>query len=462
MRLTLWKKIKDRLSTPAVAEFFRDFKWYDYLVVALLAVFCLLFFFPTTDLWNTGQSSFAYLNGHILDFYEVNKKIFGGSDYYPCLYLLFAVWNIPLHLMGVTQITYDSHLLMTYEKLLPAVFLFATAVPVYRITRALGRSIRTSAYAVFLFLTSSTMFIATLCWGMYDTLLVFFITWGVYFFLRERSKLDMWLAMILMGLAFAMKAYSALVLFPLLLYRYKNLLRIAGYSLVSVLPVAVSRLVYAGSSAFAGEASDASNFTHRLFSPFFGNGNFKVSFFCLFYALLCLVAYGTEYDTGEGGRIKSLYLILPACATFYCFVAWNPQWFTLIVPFLAVTTALSAKKFTYLAYDAALGVLYCLHVMSHWKQFGFDLIENSYFARFYHFQPGLLEKANVAIGRLPIIYTSAVVALVLVHCLFKNPFKFPGQYEGEPVIGQRDRLYVYLRFLTGVGFYVFGMYILVM
>ena len=55
------------------------------------------------DLIHTALSSYAYLQGHIADFYEYNKLYLGGNDYLPTLYIIFALWNTQLHLLGLSS-----------------------------------------------------------------------------------------------------------------------------------------------------------------------------------------------------------------------------------------------------------------------------------------------------------------------------------------------------------------------
>lgn len=438
-------------------EFFHDFKWWDYLILALIFAFCIGFIYPTGDLWNTGYSSLAYLQGHFSDFYDYNAKIFGGSDYYPFLYLLFAVWNIPLKLMGIRYFDYSSNWVMIYEKVFPSLMQLLTAIPVYLIVRKLGHNIRVAVYAAFLFVTSSTMLIATMCWGMYDIVFVFFITFGFYFFIRDAYKADMLISMLVFGLGIATKAYSAILLLPLLAYRFKNIFKMGGYGLISLLPILFSRFIYRNSPAFTKEAANASDFSIRLFTPFLDYDYFKISLFCLAYIVLCLVLYSVRYDREH--PIKLLYVTILAGTVFYSLVCWNPQWLTLIMPFLAILTAVSTKRATYILYDMALGVFYILHSMSLWPQFSGNLISVSIWGKYLRSDPSAVYITRVFPTKYAIVYTSAVVALLIAHCIVKNPFRDALQYEGDITVTSRDKLYYYARLLLPVGFYVGSMFL---
>ena len=71
------------------------------IILSLITIVICFLFFLQRDLIHTALSSYAYLQGHITDFYEYNKLYLGGNDYLPTLYLIFALWNIPLHLLGL-------------------------------------------------------------------------------------------------------------------------------------------------------------------------------------------------------------------------------------------------------------------------------------------------------------------------------------------------------------------------
>lgn len=453
---TSFKHEKQKLHSDwKQPEFLKYIKWYDYAILGVVSAFCIVFFNPTEDLWHTGLSSMAYLKGHILDFYDYNLPRMGGNDYYPFLYVVFAIWNIPLRLSGADTIVLNSHYELTYEKLLPSLFMLLTSIPVYLIIRKLGKSVRTSMFGVFIFLTSAPMFVATICWGMYDTILVFFVTFGVYFFIREKCRWDMAVSMLLFGLSFATKPYALVIFIPLLAYRFKKLYAAAGYGFLSLVPYILCRLIYMKSKAFAGQAEDSTHFILRFFVVNIDNSCFKIPVYFLLFFLLTMVAYGIEYDVKN--KIKALYILLPAAAIFYTFVLWHPQWITLIIPFLAITTAVSSKKAIYMALDIALGISYALHTIELWPQFDIALITSSFFSRFLKcsYSPFFLFKyfPTKYVG----VYSSAVLAVLFANCILKNPFRNGSQYGNAVEISGKDRLYAYLRFIFGVGFYVGSM-----
>lgn len=80
-----------------IREVTKDFSVIDWVILGLLVSVCFVCY-QHPDIWHTGGSSIAYLNGHILDFYDYNLQKVGGNAYLPTTYLIFAIWNIPVRL----------------------------------------------------------------------------------------------------------------------------------------------------------------------------------------------------------------------------------------------------------------------------------------------------------------------------------------------------------------------------
>ena len=79
--------------------------------------------------------------GHILDFYEWNvEKADMYASYMPSTYILFAIWNIPVKLLGILNEPKleVSYWLMMYYKLLPTLFYLGSSVLIYKIIKELS------------------------------------------------------------------------------------------------------------------------------------------------------------------------------------------------------------------------------------------------------------------------------------------------------------------------------------
>ena len=135
-----------------------------WIVFGVCAVLCYLFF-CYQDILATAQHAYSYLDGRIIDFYSASNEMDGnayGANYLPTTFILFAVWNLPLKLFGAAPaFACDWSLgFVMWNKLLPTLFLFGSAVLMYRLaldrlhfgrTKALlaGTALLLSPYAFF-------------------------------------------------------------------------------------------------------------------------------------------------------------------------------------------------------------------------------------------------------------------------------------------------------------------------
>jgi len=100
----------------------------DLLAFFLVLAFCFILF-QHGDLFYTSSSSYAYLHGHIFNFYDYNKTAVGRDDYLPLIYVIFAAWNMPLKLLGLMHDvasagTYLTIVELVWTKLLLVAFYF--------------------------------------------------------------------------------------------------------------------------------------------------------------------------------------------------------------------------------------------------------------------------------------------------------------------------------------------------
>ena len=68
---------------------------------SILAILCFVSFQYSYDLSHTIACTYALLNGHIKDFYDFCMEQYQEINYMPTTYLVFAIWNLPLKILGV-------------------------------------------------------------------------------------------------------------------------------------------------------------------------------------------------------------------------------------------------------------------------------------------------------------------------------------------------------------------------
>ena len=109
-------------------------RWWDYLILAALMLFCFLSY-EMRDLLHTAGCSYGFLDGHILDFYDYlaaqgiaeDGTVGLHASYLPTVYVIFALWNLPMKIFGIVPRA-TAQLSMTavmWAKILPCLAYFA-------------------------------------------------------------------------------------------------------------------------------------------------------------------------------------------------------------------------------------------------------------------------------------------------------------------------------------------------
>ena len=163
-------------------------RWFDWAVFILLALGCHLLF-QQADIRHTGGAGIAYLNGHILDFYSYNAERIGGCAYMPTTYILFAVWDIPLKLLGLVQEpTMDVGFWVTFwYTLLPIGMYAGTAFLMFKLARLVGFSVGKARIASYACATAPIGFYSQFLFGQYDSITMFFVMLGVYYYFKKNK-----------------------------------------------------------------------------------------------------------------------------------------------------------------------------------------------------------------------------------------------------------------------------------
>ena len=99
--------MREKKKTVGFFETWKELCFWDYLIFLILAGICFLSF-QQNDLLHTAGCSYGYLNGHILDFYDYCGEFEIHPSYMPSMYLLFAIWNIPMRILGIVTVPTEN------------------------------------------------------------------------------------------------------------------------------------------------------------------------------------------------------------------------------------------------------------------------------------------------------------------------------------------------------------------
>src|SRR6185503_5459067 len=200
----------------------------------------------------TSSTSYAYLNGHIADFYAYNNKILPGWEYYlPLIYILFAIWNTPLRLLGLThdvaRIGISLSLVeLAWTKLLIVIFYFATAYIIFLIAKSISGRPQKAKYVAVIFATSPIAIFGAFIMGEYDIISVFFTMLGFYFYVKH----DYLKFSLFFSLAISFKMFPFVIFIPLLLLVEKRILHLLKYGVIAVAATLLQIVIYYNNAAF--------------------------------------------------------------------------------------------------------------------------------------------------------------------------------------------------------------------
>ena len=336
------------------------------IILSLITIAICFLFFLQGDLIHTALSSYAYLQGHITDFYEYNKLYLGGNDYLPTLYLIFALWNIPLHLLGLAtyptlEIFNELHwnLLMqsptaieiAWWKTLLALFYIGSAIVIHKIAGLIESPYKTKSSLVStLFATSPFVIFSVFIFSGYDVISVFFTLLGFYYYLKKDIKRFIFF----FAIAISCKYFATILFFPLILMIEKRPIHITKYLILGSLAVALGLCFYWRSEIFRQEIFNLMllkikgnplqhiNLSERL--------NLAISLFRFSFASLyiaaCIHIFFKRFKSKTEWQKYAIFMPLFSYALMFLLVKWHPQWSIIIAPFISLSYLfIKNKKF---------------------------------------------------------------------------------------------------------------------
>lgn len=427
---------------------FKSINLIDWIIFLGLIISCF-FLYLHTDILHTGGTSIAYLNGHFLDFYDYNEKMIGDINYLPTTYVIFAIWNIPIRILGLIKIpTMQVGIIVRlWYKCLTTCFYIGTGYVMYRIGLAIKLDIKQSMFIAFLFWTNPIAVFSQFIFGQYDIITTFFMVLGLYYFTVGKD----WKFVASFAVAITCKYFALLFFVPILLTREKRISsiikKLLGVSLLFLIEV----LIYLPSEVFRNEIFGFEA-TGYIFNLSFDNGYTQTSAAVIAWIMVCAVAYFVDVKYTEIEWCVFLLNIV----TFICFglSIWHPQWLLLAVPFWTLGTAFANKKDIYLLLDLLLYIFYIIFVVNWWQgTVDQGLLKNGILKVFMNVDligQNLMMKDLYVIKDSNLLF-SCFVAVLLVTVVFKHP-KFL-QKIGEVQLDNYIA-YIRVRYILGILFFI--------
>jgi len=439
--------MKSRISLKSLVE--KPITIFDWIAFAVIAIFCF-FSLQQCDILQTGGSSFGFLNGHFLDFYDYNLKNIGYDNYLPSSYILFAIWNIPVKILGFMSkpVASAPYYVLMWYKLLPTFFFLASGYLVYKIGCVAGMGNKKAKLCGYAFLTMPIGFFSQFIFGQYDSFTIFFVLLGILFYYQKR-----WLLFTLFfGISMTFKYFPLLLFIPLLLLVEKRILHIIKYAALFIVPLAAEIALFLPSPAFR---TGVFGFyaTNNLFQMTLNTPYFSLQIVVVLWIVVSAMAFFK--DVSEKDDIVKWSLFYANLVTFLIFglSMWNPQWLLFAVPFWTLGAFLQKRMDVFMVIEILLMLFFTLFTVNFW----INHVDQDLFSLgiFRHLIAGKINNFQTMRGifryhDLNTIY-SCFSGLLLVNAIFKHP-SFTSKEIDAPV--DHYWSWVRVRFLAGVSIFL--------
>lgn len=346
----------------------------DYWVYGLSLALCFLLF-KQSDLTHTNSSSFAYLHGHFWDFYDYNSTRMGDNNYLPIFYIFFAIWNIPLKLLGfIPEVTSETWMQATaiqtiWSKLLLVIFFFAAVTLVGKIASQIcaglseEQNLQNESLPKLLFATSPIAIFAVFIFGGYDIFALFFMLLGLRaYFAKDFKWFVAWFSV-----AISFKYFAAFAYLPLVLIIEKRFIRLIAFGLLGLAVTAIQFALYWHSDVFLGEIFGLAT------AKTAGRGiNVRLLLANCFYLGMSAYLYFSKLNfrqDPEKWKQRAIIASMLSYAFLFSWVLWHPQWIILITPFACLSFLFirSKKLLATLMFIEILGYLgLAIFTMNNW------------------------------------------------------------------------------------------------
>lgn len=257
----------------------KQIKWMLIGIYSIITVASFFTFFFDWDVRQTAASSYALLQGHIMDFYDYNFSIEGlakGTIYEILIYIIYAIWNLPLFILGVRPDGAQMPLFAAYwNKLILAFVMYLCAFIIYKIAQELKHDNKVSKMIAVTWCTIPLLFFLIVIQGSYDIYYVLFMLLGLWYWLKPDNKKNNILFNIWFGLAICIKPFPLFYYLILLLIKEKNIFKIIVNGIVMILPYALCKGLYLNSEGYQAVLAFNGN---NLGSLFFNSLNYLIPF----------------------------------------------------------------------------------------------------------------------------------------------------------------------------------------
>lgn len=404
------------------------------MIVGTVTVVTLLFFyaFMYSDILITTSFGINFwdvlFSGDIFHFYEIchsdvetaGYHIFNTPDYDFLIYIIFAIWNLPLWIVRkVAHINiWESALAIAWAKTIVLLFTILTIKAVDDICKTLKMDGKNRKDVMLLFATSSILYMSVFVTSQYDVIYLFVMLKAFDAYLKD----DVWRFTAFLALTLPVKTLSVFLFPALLLYKEKNVLKICCHTVVLFLPWLLLRVIFPMGEENGGNVSNIL----VIFGQKIVFRNLEIPLFILAVIIFYIVCYVLKApDDEKKAGLNSVRIAFLSYALFFILCATNPYWYILLLPFQCILTGLSEdRKYLNAILETVTSICYVgMYVWIIPWCFDVNLVRSTYVARIF----GLRENSTDNI-------------LEILHTIL------PSVYE---MAEERAAAYLFMMFLAG-------------
>lgn len=488
-------------------EWVNDSKVHKWEFAVIVAIGMLLAaFYLYTDMIHTSAGGFRLLNcikekQFSMFYYSAyigmrggEEQIIQGGSYDFILYMVFAIYNIPLWIWEkITGFSF-MQFIVTREYIEGIVWVFAaiSSYLLYKIGTSCGLDKEESKWGAILYLTSGIFFFAEVVIGGYDIVSVAFTLLGIYCYLEKKNKGFV----LAFAIAIAMKMFALWLFIPLVLLKEKRIWRILIYGLEGISGIAIPKLYFtiashrhlvnqaieqaqaAGQQVEQAAIEQTTGYaTNELIASaegiindaLFPKDRFaEYTFLSLNYLPLVFVGMFAVWIfcflyKKEMEKRNIIYLCAVVMSIFTLTVKLHPQWAIIVVPYLILLIMFYPERMRdNLLLEGVFAVGFVLNkaIIYRWTC-NLNMIDNMFWPQ-HEFSFGspedvamdyglsyylgrISDATSISLDNISYLFKAAAVVGLVMLLIYNRPGRKNGE-EGQVSYGER-RKYVYTRFV---------------
>ncbi len=318
------------------------------------------------------------------DYYNNSNTITAMYDV--LLYIVFAIWNIPIYILHKFGISFLENLTtlkswaMLWNKGLIVVFMWLFIYYIDKIAKEFSVDEVGRSWLKYSVLSSFIVIYPAMIVGQYDLIPVVFTLAGILAYLQKNYKKFL----ITFVFAVGMKFFAIFVFIPLVMMKEKNIFKIGGNCIVSFAIPLVTRILFRNDTAYLFSKEFSGQKMTLLLEKSFP-GNFQEASIIIF---LLMGVYIYAYIIKPINKVYILYMGLMVFSIMFSFMNFGTYWIIMIAPYMLLIMFINSGKKEVFQENLLLvalceGSLFILNLYYHHDNLDYALLERGVFRNFF-------------------------------------------------------------------------------